>query len=103
MRRNGSRALDNDEPGVNGLGREPAPPLVDIEDTAVPKTREEFHKILAHGAARALTAASTAKELTDALKVATETFKVLYPDQEKDPSDGYGGKFEQPKPPEGAP
>jgi len=64
-------------------GKEPkAPARVELPDVEVPKTREDFAKVMNKGLARAMEMATSAKELTEALKAGTEWFQVLYPKDE---------------------
>lgn len=82
--RNGS-GVDG-EAGVNGLGRPPvAEP--DYRDVDVPDTKEKLQTVISRGVARALSLASTAKDVTDAVKAGAAWYQILHSGE---PAEGYG-------------
>lgn len=70
-------------------------PPVDLawRDTPVPETAEAMAKVISRGVARALELACTAKELSEAVKVAADWYKTLYGEDE---GEAWGSGLRQP-------
>lgn len=82
----GRRKAVESDADVNGLGRPPATEP-DYRDVAVPKTKEELAEVMSKAVARAVSLATTAKDLTEAIKSGTWWYKTLYG---TDDGDGWG-------------
>lgn len=62
----------------DALPKKLAPEPVSLRDVTPPADQAGYQKLLLRGIARALESASTAKEMTDAVKVGTELYEALY-------------------------
>lgn len=71
---------------------DPGAPRGDVPDVEVPHTADDFAKAINKGVARALTLATTSKELTDAIKVATDWYKVRFAAEDEDLGAAFGSK-----------